>query len=385
MTSPQAVVVGGGLAGIAAAVAVAKAGIETLHLSPKGPPDRRTSALMQPSVAYLQSVGLVNDPAAIGQPLTQIRIIDATGRLVRAPETLFDSRDAGLAAFGWNFPNVKLLESFDAGRTGLTNLRTLELSVTGLERVADGWRLELGDGSTVTAPFVVGADGKKSLVRVAADFRARENGFTEAALVCDLELGRPLGGASVEFHYPRGPFTLVPAGGRRANLVWIDDRDVLKAAQAEGPDALQRIFIDKSQHLFGDIKLLTPAHMFLLSTLSVDEAGHDGIVLAGEAAHAFPPIGAQGLNLGLRDVADLSAVLAATDVAAPGWAVRASEDYSRRRAADLGRTGVMVDTLFRSLLSELLPTQAMRAGGLWALKLSPQLRKQAFSVGMGVR
>jgi len=385
MTAPQAIVVGGGLAGIAAAVAVAKAGLDTLHLAPKGQPDRRTSALMMPSVEYLQSAGLVSDPSAIGHPLTQIRIIDATSRLVRAPETLFDSREAGLAAFAWNFANIKLLESFEAARTGLTNLRTLELSVSGLERVADGWRLDLSDGSSMTAPFVVGSDGKKSMVRVAADFRARENGFSEAALVCDLELGRPLGGASVEFHYPRGPFTLVPAGGNRANLVWIDDRDVLKAAQAEGPDGLRRIFIDKSQHLFGDIKLLTPAHMFLLSTLSVDEAGHDGVVLAGEAAHAFPPIGAQGLNLGLRDVADLSAALAGTDFGAPGWAVQASEDYSRRRAADLGRTGVMVDTLFRSLLSELLPAQAIRAGGLWALKLSPQLRKQAFSVGMGVR
>jgi 2-octaprenyl-6-methoxyphenol hydroxylase len=232
---------------------------------------------------------------------------------------------------------------------------------------------------------VVGSDGKKSLVRVAADFRARENGFTEAALVCDLELGRPLGGASVEFHYPRGPFTLVPAGERKANLVWIDDREVLKAAQAAGPEGLRRAFLDKSQHLFGDIKLLTPAHMFLLSTLSVDEAGHDGVVLAGEAAHAFPPIGAQGLNLGLRDVADLSAALATVDTTTAGWAVQASADYSRRRAADLGRTGGMVDTLFRSLLSEMLPAQALRAGGLWALKLSPQLRKQAFSVGMGVR
>jgi 2-octaprenyl-6-methoxyphenol hydroxylase len=385
MSGPQAVVVGGGLAGIAAAVAVAKAGLETLHLAPKGPPDRRTSALMLPSVEYLQSAGLVSEPAAIGNPLTQIRIIDATGRLVRAPETLFDSKEVGLSAFGWNFPNVKLLESFEAARTALPNLRTVELTLAGLERVTDGWNLTLGDGSTITAPFVVGSDGKKSLVRVAADFRARENGFTEAALVCDLELSRPLGGASVEFHYPHGPFTLVPAGGRKANLVWIDDRDVLKAAQAEGPEGLRRIFLDKSQNLFGDIKLLTPAHMFLLSTLSVDEAGHDGVVLAGEAAHAFPPIGAQGLNLGLRDVADLSAALAAADLGAPGWAVTASEDYSRRRAADLGRTGAMVDTLFRSLLSGLLPAQAMRAGGLWALKLSPQLRKQAFSVGMGVR
>jgi 2-octaprenyl-6-methoxyphenol hydroxylase len=385
VSGPQAIVVGGGLAGIAAAVAVATAGLETVHLAPEAPPDRRTSALMMPSVDYLQAAGLIGDPSEVGHPLAQIRIIDATNRLIRSPETLFDSREAGLSAFAWNFPNVKLLERFDAARSCLSNLRTVEHSVTGLERVSRGWRLELSDGSSLTAPLVVGSDGKKSLVRVAAGFRARENGFTEAALVCDLELGRPLGGASVEFHYPRGPFTLVPAGGRKANLVWIDDRDVLKAAQAEGPEGLRRIFSEKSQHLFGEVKLLTPAHMFLLSTLSVDEAGHDGVVLAGDAAHAFPPIGAQGLNLGLRDVADLSAALAAADLGSAGWAVKVSEDYSRRRSADLGRTGVMVDTLFRSLLSDLLPAQALRAGGLWALKLSPQLRRQAFSMGMGVR
>jgi 2-octaprenyl-6-methoxyphenol hydroxylase len=385
MTGPQAIVVGGGLAGIAAAIAVARAGLDTVHLAPKGPPDRRTSALMMPTVDYLRSSGLADDPSTVGHALTQIRIIDATGRLIRAPETLFDSSEAGLAAFGWNFPNVKLLERFEAARTGLANLTTIELAVTGIERVADGWRVYLADGRSLVAPFLVGSDGKKSLVRTSAGFRARENGFTEAALVCDLELSRPLGGASVEFHYPRGPFTLVPAGGRKANLVWIDDREVLKAAQASGKDGLRQNFMEKSQHLFGDIELLTPAHMFLLSTLSVDEAGYDGVVLAGEAAHAFPPIGAQGLNLGLRDVADLSAALEAADLGSPGWAIAASEDYSRRRTADLGRTGAMVDTLFRSLLSGMLPAQAMRAGGLWALKLSPQLRGQAFSVGMGIR
>ena len=100
MSAPQAIVVGGGLAGIAAAIAVANAGLDTVHLAPKGPPDRRTSALMLPSVEYLQSAGLVTDPATIGHPLTQIRIIDATSRLIRAPETLFDSREARLAALG---------------------------------------------------------------------------------------------------------------------------------------------------------------------------------------------------------------------------------------------------------------------------------------------
>jgi 2-octaprenyl-6-methoxyphenol hydroxylase len=381
----RAVIVGGGLTGLAAAVAVARAGLETIHLVPKGPPDRRTSALMLPSVAYLQSAGLVPDPAAIGHPLTHIRIIDATGRLIRAPETLFDSAEIGQPAFGWNFPNVKLAETFAAARQGLTNLSTIETTLDDLAIAREGTTLRLGNGETLVADLVVGADGKKSRVRESAGFRARENGFSQAALVCDLGLERPIGGTSIEFHYDNGPFTLVPAGGNRANLVWIDQRETLKAAQEGGTEHVAALFREKSQRLFGAIELLTPPFVFPLSTLTVDIAGKDGVVLVGESAHAFPPIGAQGLNLGLRDVADLAASLAATDLAAPGFARALSEDYARRRAGDLARTGTLVDALFRSLLAEFLPAQAARATGLWALKLVPPLRRSAFDVGMGVR
>lgn len=379
----DAVVVGGGLTGLAAAIALAQAGWTTLHLAPEGPPDRRTSALMMPSVHYLTGAGLIDTPEAVGHALTQIRIIDATPRLLRAPETLFDARDAGLEAFGWNFANLKLTERFAARAATLPNLKTLNASLSAIETTTSGHLLTLSDYTQLRAPFVVGADGKKSLVRSAAGFHAREASFTQSALVCDLTLGRPLDGASVEFHFPNGPFTLVPAGGNRANLVWIDDTATLKAAQNLAPEALIATLLEKSQRLFGSIETLTPTFIFPLSSLTVDTAGHEGVVLVGEAAHAFPPIGAQGLNLGLRDVADLAAIAADTDRAASNSAASASVQYAKRRSADLHRTGTMVDTLFRSLLADMLPAQALRAGGLWALKLSPLLRHKAFAIGMG--
>jgi 2-octaprenyl-6-methoxyphenol hydroxylase len=377
----DAIVVGGGLAGVAAAIAVAKAGLNTIHLAPSGPPDRRTSALMMPSVDYLRTAGLIDEPGTLGHALTRIRIIDATDRLIRAPETLFDAREAGLEAFGWNFANTRLLERFHQAAASLVNLQTRDVGVTEL----DGTTVTLTDGTRLSAPLIVGADGKKSLVRTAAGIVARETSFDQAALVCDLDLGRAIGGTSIEFHYPQGPFTLVPAGANRANLVWIDDRAVLEAARAGGESALLAAFADKSQRLFGAVSLAGPAFIFPLSTLSIDNAGTDGVVLVGEAAHAFPPIGAQGLNLGLRDVADLAGSLAAVDRTAPDWAAAVSADYTARRAGDLARTGGMVDALFRSLLAEMLPAQAVRAGGLWALKLAPPLRRQAFAVGMGRR
>lgn len=382
--SADIIVVGGGLAGVAAAVSLARTGFSVLHLAPKSPPDRRTSALMMPSVDFLLSTGLIESAESAGHALSAIRIIDATPRLLRAPETVFDAHEAGLDAFGWNFANTVLLENFQAAAPS-TGLTTRNEPVTAYRREAGLGIVTLADGTELAAPLVVGADGKKSLIRAAAGIPARERKFEESALVCDLDLGRSVGGTSIEFHYPHGPFTLVPAGGKRANLVWIDEESVLRAAQAGGADGLVAAFRQKSQNLFGDIALASPSFIFPLSVLSVAEAGRDGTALVGESAHAFPPIGAQGLNLGLRDVADLVAVLAEVDRAEAGWAERASRAYANRRAADLARTGAMVDTLFRSLLAEMLPSQALRAAGLWALKLMPPLRRQAFSIGMGRR
>lgn len=378
------IVGGGGLAGLAAAVSLARSGFEVLHLAPTAPPDRRTSALMMPSVEFLVSSGLIENPESAGHPLTAIRIIDATSRLIRAPETLFDAKEAGLEAFGWNFANATLLERFQAAAPTAA-LTTRNAAVTAYRRENGLGLVTLADGTTLAAPLIVGADGKKSLIRTEAGLQAREHKFEESALVCDLEIGRSIGGASIEFHYPHGPFTLVPAGGNRANLVWIDEESVLRQTQAGGPDALLAAFRARSQNLFGSIKLASPSFIFPLSVLSVSEAGRDGTVLVGESAHAFPPIGAQGLNLGLRDVADLVDVLSRADRSAPEWAETASRAYSQSRAGDLTRTGTMVETLFRSLLADMLPSQALRAGGLWALKLMPSLRRQAFTLGMGRR
>jgi len=379
------VVVGGGLVGKAAAVTAARLGYRCAHLAPPGPPDRRTSALMGPSVAFLQQAGLIEMPEAIGHPLKAIRIIDATDRLVRAPETFFDSAEAGLTSFGWNFANQALGERFETIGRGEDRLVTIPALARGFARTPDGWVVTLADGRTLNTSLLVGADGKRSPVRGAAGLAVRERKFAQSALVCDLDLGRPLDGTSVEFHYANGPFTLVPAGDRRANLVWIDNEAVLTAARGKPIKEMQDLFAAKAMRLFGAMTIVSPVQVFPLSTLTVSQAGAEGVMLVGESAHAFPPIGAQGLNLGLRDVADMAAILRSTSTAQAGWAQAAGRDYARERQSDLLATGQMVDALFQSLLQEMLPAQALRAGGLWALKLMPGLRWRAFALGMGSR
>lgn len=381
-THTQVAVIGGGLVGKASAVAAAKAGFSTLHIAPEAPVDRRTSALMGPSVSYMVGAGLIGEPEAIGVPLKRIRIIDATDRFLRSPETVFAASEFGHVAFGWNFPNARLGESFAHAGADCDGLSLKPATLVSARRLDQAWHLEIDTGETIIADLLVGADGKASSVRKAANIAVRERKFEQAALVCDLETERDLDGESVEFHYRNGPFTLVPAGGNRANLVWIDRRETLEAARADEL-ALRAAINERSRHLFGRIDIVTPSFVFPLSSLSVDLAGRDGVVLVGESAHAFPPIGAQGLNLGLRDVADLDTCLRSANPGSFGWADAVGRSYAAARKGDLARTGAFVDGLFGSLLSPHLPAQAFRSAGLWGLKTFPALRKRAIAFGMG--
>src|SRR5205807_1485653 len=99
--------------------------------------------------------------------------------------------------------------------------------------------------------------------------------------------------------------------------------------------------------------------------------------------HVIPPIGAQGLNLGLRDVATIAELAVTThrnggDVGAAGVLAR----YDRARRADTTGRTVAVDMLSRSLLSDFLPVQGIRGLGLYALSRIAPLRRAVMREGV---
>ena len=103
-------------------------------------------------------------------------------------------------------------------------------------------------------------------------------------------------------------------------------------------------------------------------------------MLVGEAAHLFPPIGAQGLNLGFRDVAALKRVLARHrgDPGAPA----ALEAYHDARQTDVRTRTLAVDLLNRSLLTDFLPVQAARGLGVAMAASVPALRRALMRQGL---
>ncbi|MGH6663643.1 MAG: FAD-dependent monooxygenase, partial [Pseudolabrys sp.] len=205
----------------------------------------------------------------------------------------------------------------------------------------------------------------------------------QVALTLCLKHSRPHRDASTEFHTATGPFTLVPLPGQRSSLVW-----VLDPADADDIAALDDVElsaeIERASHsILGKIEVEAGRGLFPLSVATARKLANRRIALVGEAAHVIPPIGAQGLNLGLRDAASICELVTATARAgrdAGGADVLAA--YDKMRRGDVGTRTLAIDLLNRSLLTDFLPVQGMRGLGLYMIDRIGPLRRELMREGV---
>jgi 2-octaprenyl-6-methoxyphenol hydroxylase len=352
-------VVGGGPAGLATAIALAQAGVSTALIARRAPyADNRTTALLGGSVDFLGQLDVwprCQDQAAA---LQAMRLVDDTGRLIRAPEVRFSSDEIGLDAFGYNIDNP--IEAQDAD----VAIRT-------------------AGGQSLSARLVVGADGRHSLCRDAAGIAVRRRALDQAALTFNIGHSRPHRNISTEFHTPQGPCVFVPLPGERCSVVWVASPREAERLIALDDEELSQAAETRSHSILGRIRIEPGRHLFPLGIEQPRQLAQHRIALVGEAAHVLPPIGAQGLNMGLRDAADLAdivreAVLSGEDPGAPAVLKR----YHSARRADVASRAFVIDIANRSLLSDFLPVQSLRAAGLHLIGSLGPLRRLAMREGL---
>jgi 2-octaprenyl-6-methoxyphenol hydroxylase len=383
-TIAEVVVVGGGPAGLTAAIALASTGIETaLVAMPAAAPDNRTTALLASSVTALDTLGAWARCADQAAPLKRMRLVDDTARLLRAPEVCFDASEIGLAAFGYNIENRHLLAALES-RAG--DIPALTLIAAKAEDVTTGdsdVSIGLSGGRRVTARLTIGADGRRSLCRTAAGIETECRSYPQTALTFNLAHVRPHGDTSTEFHTGSGPFTLVPLPGLRSSLVFVvnpaDVPCLTALTDAELAGEIER----RSHSLLGKIEIEPGRGVFPLAAEIARCFGQNRIVLIGEAAHVMPPIGAQGLNLGLRDAATIGELV--VEARRDGGDIGAQEltaRYEHMRRADVTSRSLAVDLLNRSLLSDFLPLQGVRGLGLYLLDRIGPLRRAVMHEGV---
>jgi 2-octaprenyl-6-methoxyphenol hydroxylase len=384
---PDLVVVGGGPVGLAAALGSAADGHSVRLVTGRAVlrDDGRAAAILEDGLAWLDAIGAGTAIRQAGAPLAGIRIVDGSSRLFRAPTVLFKASEAGLDAFGASVETRRIVEILSALCAQSSLIERIEANVTVADAAETGVTLGLDDGRIITTAFCIAADGRRSLLREAAGIKARNWSYPQTALTFMVKHRQDHEDLSTEFHTEEGPMTYVPAGDRRSTVVWMMAPGRAERLIAGGPALIARESERLGLSILGRLEVISEVGAYPMSGLSVPAMSSGRIALVGETAHAFPPIGAQGLNLGLRDVSTLLAALP-KGVPPSLWAgspALAAWERARRRDAALTTTGV--DALNRSLLSSLPPVAMARGAAMAALGAFAPLRRLAMTMGMGRR
>ena len=383
---------GGGVAGLTAAAAFGAAGFHVTIVDPAPPiteenaegADLRTTAFLQPAQGFLDAAGLWERLAPHATPLQIMRIVDAAADPVVTRD--FDAADISDRPFGWNLPNWLLRREMVARLAELPNVdfrpgtgfarmvpRTSEALVT------------LSDSSQLAARLIIGADGRNSPVRAACGIGVKTMRYGQKAITFAVTHGAPHDNVSTEIHQCGGPFTLVPLpdhdGLPCSAVVWMDHGPEITRLAALPEAEFAAAASARSAYHYG---LLTPVSRRMVWPIISQIA--DAITalrtaLVAEAAHVMPPIGAQGLNMSLKDLACLLKLAQAhpDDLGSPAILDR----YARQRHPDIRLRVAGIDALNRASIAGSPLAQALRGRGIAALYGFAPVRRGLMQMGLG--
>ena len=395
MIQTDILVSGGGVAGLTAAAAFGSVGFSVICVDPTPPvtdaaaegADLRTTAFLQPAIEVLAAAGLWSRLAPHAAPLQIMRIIDAGG-VASEPRLIkdFDAADISDQPFGHNLPNWLLRRELVARLAELPNVSFRPgTATTGLLTRTSEARVSLSDGSTVSARLVVAADGRGSPMRSAAGIGVRTFRYGQKALSFVVTHKLPHLNVSTEIHRSGGPFTLVPLpdcdglpcsavvwmerGPEVARLAGLADADFAAAASA------------RSCLILGPLTLVGRRMVWPIIAQIADRMAGERLALMAEAAHVVPPIGAQGLNMSLADLAALLDLARGHELGSQAML----DAYHRRRHPEVLARVLGVDALNRVAMLGAPPLRDLRAAALNALYSWPALRKTLMKAGLGVR
>ncbi len=388
---------GGGVAGLTAAAAFGTAGFSVVIADPMPPitdqttkgADLRTTAFLQSARNFLISADLWDRLVPFATPLQIMRIVDAGGadptpRITRD----FDAADISDLPFGWNLSNWLLRREIVAQLAELPNVdfRAGVGFATLLTRTNEA-RITLTDGTRITAKLVIGADGRNSPVRQAAGIAAKTTRYGQKAVTFAVTHDAPHDNVSTEIHRSGGPFTLVPLpdhDGRPCSaVVWMEDGpEANRLADLPEPEFNEQATL-RSAGTYGPLTLASRRMVWPIISQVANRMSAERVALVAEAAHVVPPIGAQGLNMSLADLACLLD-LAQANPDTLGSAEMLAR-YHRARHPDITLRVKGVDLLNRASQAENPLLRDLRAKGVEALYGLAPLRKVIMQLGLGAK
>ncbi len=384
-------IVGGGLAGASLAIALAPLGYDikvieaVAYKAPEQPSyDDRTLALSHSSCRILTAINLWDKLEADATAICKIYVSE----LERPGRVVLDAAEMGLTEFG----HVVEARRFGAVVTGqLEQAENIEVispaSVTGIEPGEAKTTLQLESDSgheRLEARLVVAADGANSFIRNHLQIPTETRDYGQTAIICNITPEQAHAGRAFECLTATGPFALLPHTGKRCGLVWsVASEEVQQLLALDDDTFLSRAEKRFGGHL-GPFLKAGKRTAYPLKMVRAKEDVRERLVIIGNAAHVVHPVGAQGFNLALRDVAVLAEILADDKNKDPGESSLLHQ-YSRWRKQDQRETIAASDGITRLFAHPSVLAAGLRTSGLIAHALLPSLRRKSAIQAMGYR
>jgi 2-octaprenyl-6-methoxyphenol hydroxylase len=384
------VIAGGGTAGLALSRALADAlgpgariaVADRASLSPgAGAGDARAFALSAGAKRMLGVLGVWPAIAAHAEPVTAIDITDSSlDDAFRPVLVSYDNTVDGGEPATYIVEHGRIR---DALLTAAAQRRSITFfggePAVGFQADEHGVSVDVGRGPslrTLRASLLVAADGATSPLREMAGIGVVRWSYRQAGIVTTVKLEQPHQGRAVQHFLPSGPFAILPLTANRACITWTED-----AARAREILALDDAgFLAKVEKRFGyrlgAVALAGPRASWPLDMHLARALVADRFALVGDAAHGVHPIAGQGLNLGLRDVAALTEVVA--DAARLGLdigSLTVLERYERWRRLDSAVSAATFDALNRLFSNDFTLLRSARDFGLGLVERLPALKQ----------
>lgn len=373
------VVVGAGIVGSAAALAFARDGLRVALVEPRAPspwraeaPDLRVYALAQDNVDLLDGLGVWRDIAPLAQPYRTMRVWDAAG----GGELRFDAQRYARDVLGWIAEHGLVADRLWTAlqQTGVA-LRCPQ-RVVAIEGEADpdsaggdveSVALRLDDHSLLRARLVVAADGADSKLRELAGIAVARHDYGQRGLVAFVETARPHQDTAWQRFLPTGPIAFLPFRDGRSSIVWTLPDDEAARLLAVDEATFRRELTRAFDATLGEVTAVSQRAAFPLRRQIAEGFIAGRIALCGDAAHVVHPLAGQGLNIGLRDVTALRAMLRdATERRADIGAPQRLARWQRERRSESSAAAYAFDGINR-LFSNDAPLPTLARGHLLGL------------------
>ncbi|AJY66120.1 2-octaprenylphenol hydroxylase [Burkholderia glumae] len=379
-------VVGGGLVGKTAALAMTQAGLRTALLAQPAAPrpadlsfDARVYALSASSQALLERLrvwqALEHERLA---PVYDMRVFgDAQAELH------FSAFQAAVAQLAWIGESSLVERGLDAALRFQPNLTWLDTRAQGLDVKPDVALLTLADGGVLSADLVVGADGAHSWVRAQIGSRVARRDYRQTGVVANFKASEPHRETAWQWFRDGEIIALLPLPDGHVSLVWSAHTAHADQLLALDPAQLAAEVERVSHRQLGTLDCVTPAQGFPLALQTVDRLVAPRVALVGDAAHLIHPLAGQGMNLGLRDVAALADAIASREAFRDLGDLVLLRRYERARREDIRALMLATDGLQRLFALPGTLARAVRNTGMALVGAQPLVKRWLVATALG--